>query len=106
MNAIGLALGVFVFTVCGVTSSILVRRGVIPVWASLPFTLGTACLWAWQTKYGRLPLLQASAIFDVVATSTWFLGFAIFDKTPLTTVQVIGLLTIVVGMAALNLGGK
>ncbi len=100
------ALGVLACTAGGVAASLAARHGKAPVWATLPFTLGTAALWAWQTKHGRIPLLQASALFDVVASSAWFIGLAIYDKVPVTKVQAIGLVCIVGGMAMLNLGAE
>jgi multidrug transporter EmrE-like cation transporter len=106
MQYLLLGLVVFACTAGGVTASLAARSGRAPVSVSLPFTLGTAGLWAWQTKHGTIPLLQASALFDVVASSTWLIGLSLFDNEPVTKMQVAGLVCIVGGMALLNLGGK
>jgi len=102
MNPVLLAWIVFLCTSGGVATSLLVRWGRFPVWASLPFTLGTACLWAWQTRYGTMPLLQVSAIFDVVASTTWLVGLAAFGKEPVSLLQWVGIASISLGMLLVN----
>jgi hypothetical protein len=88
--------------VLGARVSVAVRAGEIGAWASVAIGQMSVIIWALQARSHSMTLVQASVLFDVVYTASWFTAYWVFGES-ITPVQLGGLSFLLLGLVLVNL---
>jgi hypothetical protein len=88
--------------VSGAFVSVMVRTEVVGAWASIAVGQLSVVIWAFQARSHSMSLVQASVLFDVVYTASWFTAYWVFGEA-ITPVQVGGLSFLLLGLVLVNL---
>jgi drug/metabolite transporter (DMT)-like permease len=89
--------------VCASSSFIIVavKKESFPFWATYLASIASMITWNLAIRKTRLPLVELSALFDVVGALAYFVGFA-FCGEKITVIQWLGISLLVFSLYIIN----
>ena len=78
-----------------------VRKENWPVWTTTITSVGNMLVWTYVTKNSQLPLVNLSALYDVVGALAYFVGFAIFGEA-ISPIQWVGIFMMIFSLYLIN----
>lgn len=97
-------IAVFLYGIICVLSSIVgvkVRRDNWPVWTPMVASILNMFVWAYVLKHSKMPLVNLSALYDVVGALAYFVGFVIFGET-ISPIQWVGIFMMIFSLYLIN----
>ena len=89
--------------ICTASSFVLVavRKGALPGWATFATSIVSMIIWSLAVRKSKMPLVELSALFDVVGALAYFVGFALFGEK-ITLIQWTGISLLVFSLYLIN----
>lgn len=81
--------------------SLLVKQG-HPWWLALIAGVASYSVWALALRVSTWNVVFLSAVFDVLVAVSWFVGFWLIGKQPISLVQWAGIALLCAGLALIN----
>jgi drug/metabolite transporter (DMT)-like permease len=78
-----------------------IRQQNWPVWSTMVTSMINMTIWTWVTKHSKMPLVNLSALYDVVGALAYFVGFAIYGEV-ITTIQWVGIFLMIFSLYLIN----
>lgn len=96
---IALAYGI----ICTSSSFVLmgVKKGSLPGWATFATSMISMAMWSIAVRKSKLPMVELSALFDVVGALAYFVGFALYGEK-ITIIQWCGISLLVFSLYLIN----
>lgn len=80
---------------------VCVKKETLPGWTTFIASVGSMVIWSLAVRKTRLPLVELSALFDVVGALAYFVGFAFYGEK-ISPVQWTGILLMVFSLYLIN----
>lgn len=89
--------------ICTSSSFVLmgVKKGTLPGWATFVTSMVCMAVWSIAVRKSKLPMVELSALFDVVGALAYFIGFAIYGEK-ITMIQWTGISLLVFSLYLIN----
>jgi drug/metabolite transporter (DMT)-like permease len=95
--------GLFYFLNGMISAAIMIkiRSNNIPGWATFIPSFAGMVLWSLVVKRSKLPVVELSALYDVLGAVAYFVGFALYGEK-ITPIQWCGISTLLFSLYLIN----
>lgn len=89
--------------ICTASSFVLmaVKKGTLPGWATFITSMISMAIWSAAVRKSKLPMVELSALFDVVGALAYFIGFALYGER-ISPIQWTGISLLVFSLYLIN----
>ena len=94
----------FAYGIICISSSFVimgVKKGNLPGWSTFVTSIVSMVIWSMAVRKSKLPMVELSALFDVVGALAYFIGFALYGEK-ISPIQWTGISLLVFSIYLIN----